>query len=61
MSKKDFVAIAAALRSIVDATDGSGTWSAQRVLFGAIERIADVCAESNDSFDRKRFLHACGI
>ena len=60
MSKKDVVAIevvAAAFRVTMDEESGPG----RLVLYAAIERVADVCAASNDSFDRTRFVRACGM
>jgi hypothetical protein len=58
VSKKDFVAIATALRAVLGETDSH---EAHRVLFVAMERVADVCAASNDCFDRAKFLRACGM
>lgn len=58
MSKKDFVAIAAALRILTDKTKNRRGWD---VLRETIARIADVCAASNDCFDRAKFLRACGM
>jgi hypothetical protein len=58
VSKKDFVAIAAAFRVTMDEEKDVGGRAA---LFAVIERIADVCAKSNELFDRKRFCRACGM
>lgn len=65
MSKKDYVAIAAAIKlakldiaskepieSHADMTDGAQL---------AAEHIADVMARGNPRFDRARFLQACGV
>jgi len=68
MTRKDYVAIAAALNggSIVGAPQTCG--SADDFMRGAREqaanyiyRIADVMAQDNPRFDRARFLQACGV
>ena len=48
MSKKDFVALAAALRSALDKMKTPATRCALAV---AVEQVADVCAASNGLFD----------
>jgi len=72
MSRKDFVAAAAAIRALYTATDIRET-PHQSVadneittakLFGiryTAEALADVFAAANPRFDRARFLAACGI
>lgn len=63
MTRKDYVAIAAALAS-VDPLDWPGDLG-QRVARNAIrycaEAIADVMARDNPRFDRERFLKAAGV
>jgi len=51
MSRKHFTALAAAVRQIADPSERRRT----------AELIADVCAASNDRFDRQRFYSACGV
>ena len=58
MAKKDFVAIAAAFRSVLDETVGL---AGRGILVEAIKRVAAVCAKSNGDFDQERFFRACGI
>lgn len=55
MSRKDYVAIAAALRSALAAG------AEERSIAEAARRIADVMAAGNPRFDRARFLAACGV
>lgn len=60
MSKKDFVALAKALRSArlgIAATDSrvEAQWRE------CVQSVADVCADHNRDFDRSRFSAACGI
>jgi len=58
MSRKDYIAIAAAIKSTVE-SDGRPV--AIIALGTAAERIADACARDNAAFDRERFLAACGV
>jgi hypothetical protein len=65
MSKKDYVAIAAALREAVDAAGSDGERAGLEFAAG---RIAEVCrvaggftTNGNRSFDRERFMVACGF
>ncbi len=60
MSRKDFTAIAAEIKSEFDEWDDR-SGSAKVAIIGVAERIADVCATSNPNFDRARFLAACGV
>lgn len=62
MSRKDYVAIAAAIRNTYDsynteewADDG---WSERTAIRLVAEAIADELAYDNPSFDRQRFLAA---
>ncbi len=65
MSRKDFVAIAAAIKSAFstthDITDGDRKNSAQIAMREVACQISNACADSNPRFDRARFLSACGI
>ena len=57
MTRKDYVAIAAALNAVNDPADGN--WAA--AVSAVAEAIADTMAADNPRFDRKRFLDACGV
>jgi len=60
MSRKDYCAIAAALRSVTTCEpdrcshDGHRTWNA------CVDAVADTLAKNNPRFDRERFYRACG-
>ena len=54
MSRKDYVAIALAIRAEKDAT----TPGYEAPLEGVAERLADVLAEDNPTFNRDRFMQA---
>jgi len=57
MTKKHFEAIA---HAILQVRNTPLAWDSPTIAFLAIEqRIADVCAQFNPRFDRKRFLDAC--
>lgn len=51
MSRKDFEAIAATIKSMYP-RDKNGAWA---------NAFADMCARQNPRFDRRRFLKACGV
>jgi len=55
MTKKHFIAIAAAIKELRD--DGVTTISIDDMA----RAIAAVCASCNGQFDRGRFLRACGV
>lgn len=55
MSRKHFIAIAAAIRENLDSTDN------KEAITIMARAIADVCAGANGQFDRGRFLRACGV
>lgn len=55
MTKKDFEAIAAAIRA---ATATTQELSAMEIV---AEKIAAYCASTNPRFDTARFLAACGV
>ena len=51
MSRKDFVAIAAAIAQIRDESERERT----------ARLVGEVCSRSNGRFDWSRFLNACGV
>ena len=53
MTKKDFILIAATLKSLKP--DADGNWNSTCRAF------ADMCASQNPRFDRQKFLDACGV
>ena len=59
MTKKDFEALAAALRAakptVHKDTDRYQAWAS------AISAVADACQASNPRFDRDKFLRACDL
>jgi len=55
MTRKDFVAIAGAMKKLRDETADTGS------VDKASKILADVCAAHNDLFDEERFLQACGV
>lgn len=55
MTRKDFQELAAA---IAVAERAANTETARKVI---AERLAHYCATKNASFDRVRFLQACGV
>jgi len=61
MTRKDFEALASAIRSVRETptvTESDGCLATADCIPLA---IAEVCAESNDRFNENRFLRACGI
>jgi hypothetical protein len=67
MTKKHFIKIAAIIKDTIDKSKRQGWESsdASRALVVASETIAldmaDYFAKENPSFDRSRFLVACGV
>lgn len=60
MSRKDFEAIAAALKgSLPSDAEPDGDLAFQHV--NCCEAVADALANANPRFDRGRFLEACGV
>lgn len=57
MTKRDFNALAAALRGI-ERLSGHNVHVHNEAIFAAAYAIADVCAASNPRFNRARFLRA---
>jgi hypothetical protein len=63
MTKKHFIALAAALMETRPGFVGYRKDCSDRmkVWFKDIDTVADVCARFNPNFDRERFLAACGV
>lgn len=67
MTKKHFIALAAIFRNI--GGDDSPiciewmgtTWMRVSDYNKVVRDVADLCAESNERFDRPKFLKACGM
>lgn len=59
MTKKDFEAIARAVSDTWDDPIVCETPGASIGVNVLANRIADVCVESNERFDKDRFLRAC--
>jgi len=55
MTRKDYVAIAAAFKNADKRDDG------ETIAASVMENIADAMARDNPRFDRARFLKACGV
>jgi hypothetical protein len=61
MTKRNFIAIAAALRSNVPSVD-SNAYEAETLLFeNIVSAICDMSERFNPRFDRERFEHASGL
>lgn len=56
MTKKDYVAVAAAIRA-----EGEQVGACSMTIACIAARIARVFANDNPNFDRERFLTACGV
>lgn len=57
MLRKDYEAIAAALKDVLDDVSASEGTLVERVA----ENLAEVFVNDNDRFDRERFLKAVGV
>ena len=55
MTRKDYVAIAAAIKTADRYDDG------EQIAAAIVQNIAGVMAADNPRFDRARFLKACGV
>lgn len=65
MTRKHFEALAAALRSIRPQVERRADQGAYNVgccdqWNSDVSRIATVCEQANDRFDRRKFIQACG-
>ncbi len=62
MTRKDYIALADAIRFSLPIEENSAEYLAQ---FHGVRRtafsISDVLARDNSRFDRERFLKACGV
>ena len=61
MTKKHFIAIAAAFRSELDSPRVKKNKVATVALVAMVNSMASVCQEANPLFDKGRFIHACGV
>jgi hypothetical protein len=65
MSKKDYEAIARAIVAACDDIRNKEPDASQADMIDgatlAAEHIADYCRRTSESFDRARFLKACGV
>ena len=66
MSRKDFVAVAAAIRSVVDSIPSFDLQNeTERGYYNGVkssaESLARTFADVNPRFDRARFIAACGL
>lgn len=59
MTRKDYVAIAAALKAI--SAEYAHSVDYEQGVGAAVIAVADVMARDNPRFDRGRFLKACGV
>lgn len=59
MTKKDFEAFAAIVRSEMESNSSGTSGEATAVSFA--EKLADYCAEMNPRFKRNLFYKACGL
>lgn len=67
MSKKDYVAVAAAMKTEVDSIkqcldSGAKEWYSAKVAMASVARdLAARFEADNPRFDRAKFLAACGV
>lgn len=61
MSRRDLVVIAEAIRHHLDAADDAGDAGAVLVIDALAKDLADRIGGLTLSFDRERFLSACGL
>jgi hypothetical protein len=62
MTKKDYVAIAAAIRKVDNELWQDGpTIQGRAVVADVVAGLAEVMAQDNPRFDRERFAAACGV
>jgi hypothetical protein len=65
MTRKDYIAIAAAIKGIGDSTPTPPYYitpdTRESVLATVADALADVMATDNARFNRKRFFAACGV
>lgn len=63
MTRKDYIAIAAALKSarVHNYMDNANKALYNNGIDNAVSYVADALARDNGRFDRARFLTACGV
>lgn len=61
MTRKDYVAIAAAIHNRALAFDVGAHIDGEAAVYMVARDLADVLANDNPRFDRARFLKACGV
>lgn len=64
MTRKDYVAIAARLKDLrqpAPAADNAFGQGVNSALSAAAKELASIFAGENQSFDRVKFLEACGL
>lgn len=61
MSRKDYEAVATAIRTEVDLAHATGSSIAFMAALRVATSLADVFEDENDRFNRERFLQACGV
>lgn len=61
MSRKNFVALASAIRSAMDAATEANSNEARAIVTALAKEVADHCRSECSAFDRQRFMHAAGI
>lgn len=59
MTRKHFIALAAAIRKAHDDTEAKGTGTGP--LLTLAREVAELCEKDNKLFDRMRFMAACGF
>lgn len=65
MTRKDYVALAAALRAarppVIPGTNVITSEIARKVWYDCCTEVASVCAEGNPRFEASRFFDGCGV
>lgn len=65
MTRKDYPALAAALRRArpptLPGTNVVVSETARRVWYRCVSEVAEVCGEGNAAFDAQRFFDDCGV
>lgn len=61
MSRRDFVAIAAAIHEELDRATEAASFAARQALLGVAIAVAKHAKEVNPNFKKDRFMRACGF